>query len=176
MVKSYLNFPCTPDLNLDVVIFSTLMIMHCFLHFVRQVFFCKRLLLSLDLVIWQVAQHAGATPESFFLVHVHQCPSEDLKHYLVDQLLDDYRVSRNMIRRCTRVLLHLASPLTTHISPTVTRPFTGIAFWRHRNVHLNEFFYSARLILIAVLVLVDLLFYLFQIFVLHPVGILPIFD
>jgi len=128
MVKSYLNFPCTPDLNLDVVIFSTLMIMHCFLHFVRQVFFCKRLLLSLDLVIWQVAQHAGATPESFFLVHVHQCPSEDLKHYLVDQLLDDYRVARNMIRRCTRVLLHLASPLTTHISPTVTRPFTGIAF------------------------------------------------
>jgi len=40
-VKSYLNFPCTPDLNLDVVIFSTLMIMHCFLHFVRQVFFLQ---------------------------------------------------------------------------------------------------------------------------------------
>jgi len=40
-VKSYLNFPCTPDLNLDVVIFSTLMLMHCILHFVRQVFFAR---------------------------------------------------------------------------------------------------------------------------------------
>ena len=49
----------------------------------------------------------------------------------------------------------------THVSLTVTIPFTVIAACRHQNVHLNEFFLASThnniIKLIAVLVLVDLL-------------------
>ena len=105
-MNTYLNFPCMLDLNLDKVVFSTLMTIYGILHFVR-------------LAKWFVQE--AITVVGF----------GDLEGCI------------------------------THVSPMVTRPFTGIAGCSHQNVYLNEFFLASThnniIKLIAVLVLVDLL-------------------
>ena len=62
--------------------------------------------------------YTEAKPHAFYLVHVHQGSNAKSS----ETLLDNYRITIDMKKECTRVLLGLASPLYIHPQHSISFP------------------------------------------------------